>query len=96
MPFDSRWSAIFFIVYLVLNLYIFMSVFLAVVYNQFKENLKREVRENVERRDALLDKVIIFIILNTFVIIYIYHIKRCLSLSGARASAGSARRASSD
>ena len=54
--FDSRWSAIFFIVYLVLNLYIFMSVFLAVVYNQFKENLKREVRENVERRDALLDK----------------------------------------
>ena len=40
-----------------LNLYIFMSVFLAVVYNQFKENLKREVRENVERRDALLDKV---------------------------------------
>ena len=55
--FCFRWSAIFFIVYLVLNLYIFMSVFLAVVYNQFKENLKREVRENVERRDALLDKV---------------------------------------
>ena len=54
--FCFRWSAIFFIVYLVLNLYIFMSVFLAVVYNQFKENLKREVRENVERRDALLDK----------------------------------------
>ena len=54
--FYFRWSAIFFIVYLVLNLYIFMSVFLAVVYNQFKENLKREVRENVERRDALLDK----------------------------------------
>ena len=59
----SRWSAIFFIVYLVLNLYIFMSVFLAVVYNQFKENLKKEVRENVERRDALLDKVFIFITL---------------------------------
>ena len=53
----SRWSAIFFIVYLVLNLYIFMSVFLAVVYNQFKENLKKEVRENVERRTMLLDKV---------------------------------------
>ena len=34
-----------------------MSVFLAVVYNQFKENLKKEVRENVERRNALLDKV---------------------------------------
>ena len=68
MRFDSRWSAIFFIVYLVLNLYIFMSVFLAVVYNQFKENLKREVRENVERRDALLDKVFIFIILIAFVI----------------------------
>ena len=55
--FYFRWSAIFFIVYLVLNLYIFMSVFLAVVYNQFKENLKREVRENVGRKDALLDKV---------------------------------------
>ena len=61
MPFDSRWSAIFFIVYLVLNLYIFMSVFLAVVYNQFKENLKREVRENVERRDVLLDKVFTYL-----------------------------------
>ena len=53
----SRWSAIFFIVYIVLNLYLFMSVFLAVVYNQFKENLKKEVRENTERRNGLLDKV---------------------------------------
>ena len=34
-----------------------MSVFLAVVYNQFKENLKKEVKENVERRNMLLDKV---------------------------------------
>ena len=55
-----------------LNLYIFMSVFLAVVYNQFKENLKKEVRENVERRDALLDKVFIFITLIILVINYVY------------------------
>ena len=51
-----------------LNLYIFMSVFLAVVYNQFKENLKKEVRENVERRTMLLDKV--------------YELVKCESLDG--------------
>ena len=51
-----------------LNLYIFMSVFLAVVYNQFKENLKKEVRENVERRTMLLDKV--------------YELVKCQSLDG--------------
>ena len=51
-----------------LNLYIFMSVFLAVVYNQFKENLKKEVRENVERRTMLLDKV--------------YGLVRCENLDG--------------
>ena len=32
--FLSRWFSVFFILYLVVNLYMFMSVFLAVVYNR--------------------------------------------------------------
>lgn len=52
----SPFYAIFFIVYLTVNLYIFMSVFLAVVYNQFKANLKSEVRDNMARKRLLLDR----------------------------------------
>lgn len=51
----SRGYAAFFVVYLILNLYVFMSVFLAVVYNKFKTNLKNEVRENLNRKKTLLD-----------------------------------------
>ncbi len=34
----------------------FMSVFLAVVYNRFRSNLKNEVRESVERAEVLMDR----------------------------------------
>ena len=37
----------FFMFYLIVNLYMFMSVFLAVVYNTYKTNLKRVVKESV-------------------------------------------------
>uniref|UniRef100_A0A4X2L6X3 Ion transport domain-containing protein n=1 Tax=Vombatus ursinus TaxID=29139 RepID=A0A4X2L6X3_VOMUR len=41
---DWRYS-LFFITYIVINTYIFMSVFLAVVYNNYRKHLKNEVRK---------------------------------------------------
>ncbi|KAG8014914.1 Two pore calcium channel protein 1, partial [Nibea albiflora] len=42
--------AIFFIFYILINTYIFMSVFLAVVYNNYKKHLKEEVRQLVRAK----------------------------------------------
>ncbi|XP_024146035.1 two pore segment channel 3 isoform X2 [Oryzias melastigma] len=42
--------AIFFILYILINTYIFMSVFLAVVYNNYKKYLKEEVRQLVKAK----------------------------------------------
>lgn len=42
--------AIFFIVYILINTYIFMSVFLAVVFNNYKKHLKEEVRQLVRAK----------------------------------------------
>ncbi|XP_070712716.1 two pore segment channel 3 [Pempheris klunzingeri] len=42
--------AIFFILYILINTYIFMSVFLAVVYNNYKKHLKEEVRQLVRAK----------------------------------------------
>ncbi|XP_072239621.1 two pore segment channel 3 [Leuresthes tenuis] len=42
--------AIFFILYILINTYIFMSIFLAVVYNNYKKNLKEEVRQLVRAK----------------------------------------------
>merc|ERR1719167_788377 len=58
MPAYNKHSfyAIFFIVFEAVSLYIFMSIFLAVVYNNYKSNLKREVKEAIERKNDLIDK----------------------------------------
>merc|ERR1711971_438946 len=58
MPAYNKHSfyAIFFIVFEAVSLYIFMSIFLAVVYNNYKTNLKREVKEAIERMNDLIDK----------------------------------------
>lgn len=48
--------SIFFVVFEVVCLYIFMSIFLAVVYNNYRSNLKREVKEAVERRTDLVNQ----------------------------------------
>lgn len=50
----NKGYAIFFVAYLVVNLYLFMRVFLAVVYNSYKDNLKSEVREAVQQKRTLL------------------------------------------
>ncbi|KAI3352688.1 hypothetical protein L3Q82_020154 [Scortum barcoo] len=42
--------ATFFILYILINTYIFMSVFLAVVYNNYKKYLKEEVRQLVRAK----------------------------------------------
>ncbi|KAM9314972.1 two pore segment channel 3 [Pholidichthys leucotaenia] len=42
--------AFFFILYILINTYIFMSVFLAVVYNNYKKYLKEEVRQLVRAK----------------------------------------------
>ncbi|XP_034083246.1 two pore segment channel 3 isoform X1 [Gymnodraco acuticeps] len=46
----SYYFAIFFILYILINNYIFMSVFLAVVYNNYKYHLKEEVRQLVRAK----------------------------------------------
>ncbi|KAI4833171.1 hypothetical protein KUCAC02_016085 [Chaenocephalus aceratus] len=46
----SYFFAIFFILYILINNYIFMSVFLAVVYNNYKYHLKEEVRQLVRAK----------------------------------------------
>ncbi|XP_054841352.1 two pore calcium channel protein 1-like isoform X2 [Eublepharis macularius] len=43
----SGWYCLFFITYVVINTYIFMSVFLAVVYNNYRKHLKNEIRKLV-------------------------------------------------
>ncbi|XP_012708930.2 two pore segment channel 3 [Fundulus heteroclitus] len=42
--------AIFFILYILINTYIFMSVFLAVVFNNYKKYLKEEIRQLVRAK----------------------------------------------
>ncbi|XP_031960277.1 two pore calcium channel protein 1-like isoform X4 [Corvus moneduloides] len=41
----SSWYALFFIAFVIINTYIFMSLFLAVVYNNYKKHLKNEIRK---------------------------------------------------
>ena len=36
----NQWYALFFVVFLIINLYIFMNVLLAVIFNSYKNNLK--------------------------------------------------------
>uniref|UniRef100_M4AG13 Two pore segment channel 3 n=1 Tax=Xiphophorus maculatus TaxID=8083 RepID=M4AG13_XIPMA len=42
--------ALFFILYILVNTYIFMSVFLAVVFNNYKKHLKEEIRQLVRAK----------------------------------------------
>ncbi|KAL0620150.1 Two pore calcium channel protein 1 [Plecturocebus cupreus] len=41
----SWWYSLYFIIYIIINTYIFMSVFLAVVYNNYRKHLKNEIRK---------------------------------------------------
>eukprot|EP00092_Neocalanus_flemingeri_P012682 GFUD01013666.1.p1 GENE.GFUD01013666.1~~GFUD01013666.1.p1 ORF type:complete len:812 (-),score=155.83 GFUD01013666.1:49-2484(-) len=52
---QKAFYSIFFIVFEVVCIYIFMSIFLAVIYNNYRKNLKMEVKEAVERKRELID-----------------------------------------
>ncbi|XP_072528048.1 two pore segment channel 3 [Salminus brasiliensis] len=52
----SSFFAIFFILYIIINTYTFMSVFLAVVYNNYKKYLKEEVQQLVKAKRQKLRK----------------------------------------
>jgi len=51
------WLCIFFVIFIVICLYVFMSIFLAVVYNNYRSNLKNEVHEAIRRKKNLLTTV---------------------------------------
>ncbi|CAK8694814.1 unnamed protein product [Clavelina lepadiformis] len=44
---SSEWFALFFIAYIIINTYIFMNLFLAVIYNNYRAHLKTEIRAAV-------------------------------------------------
>ncbi|XP_046575714.1 LOW QUALITY PROTEIN: two pore calcium channel protein 1-like [Haliotis rubra] len=52
----NNFFAIFFIIYLIICLYIFMSIVLAAIYNNYKKNLKNEVRMSVYGKRRRLAK----------------------------------------
>lgn len=53
----NPWLCLFFIVFIIICLYIFMSIFLAVVYNNYRSNLKNEVKVIIKRKRELLTTV---------------------------------------
>ncbi|GFQ78929.1 two pore calcium channel protein 1 [Trichonephila clavata] len=53
---SNRWYALFFIAYIIICLYIFMNIFLAVIYNNYRKHLKNEVRKLVYMKRKSLAK----------------------------------------
>ena len=44
------WTALFFVLFVVICMYIFVSIFLAVVYKNYRTHMKNEVRKSVYRK----------------------------------------------
>ena len=53
---DNDGWMIFFMVFIILDTYIFMNLFLAVIYNNYKRNVKRDVAEILEMKEEKLRK----------------------------------------
>ena len=53
---DNDGWMIFFIIFIILDTYIFMNLFLAVIYNNYKQNVKRDVSEILEMKQTKLRK----------------------------------------
>ncbi|XP_068682209.1 two pore calcium channel protein 1-like isoform X2 [Montipora foliosa] len=47
---DKPWSSLFFVIFIVVCMYIFVSIFLAVVYKNYRKHLKNEIRASVYRK----------------------------------------------
>ncbi|KAI1296932.1 Two pore calcium channel protein 1B [Halotydeus destructor] len=52
----SRSYALYFVLFLIVNLYLFMNIVLAVVYNNYRKHLKKEVKELVETKHESLSR----------------------------------------
>ncbi|ESO94329.1 hypothetical protein LOTGIDRAFT_232558 [Lottia gigantea] len=52
----NPWFAIFFVCYIIVCLYIFMSIVLAAIYNNYKKNLKNEIRISVFSKRRKLNR----------------------------------------
>ena len=53
---DNDGWMIFFMVFIILDTYIFMNLFLAVIYNNYKQNVKRDVSEILDMKEEKLRK----------------------------------------
>eukprot|EP00096_Caligus_rogercresseyi_P003977 TRINITY_DN1807_c0_g1_i1.p1 TRINITY_DN1807_c0_g1~~TRINITY_DN1807_c0_g1_i1.p1 ORF type:complete len:620 (-),score=138.88 TRINITY_DN1807_c0_g1_i1:1648-3507(-) len=53
----SSWYVIFFVTYIVLTLYVFMNVVLAVIYNNYKRNLRNEITDFYQTKVDLLIEI---------------------------------------
>ncbi|XP_023225433.1 two pore calcium channel protein 1-like isoform X2 [Centruroides sculpturatus] len=53
---ENHFSAFFFLAYLVICLYIFMNIFLAVIYNNYRKHLKNEVKKVVYMKRQSLSR----------------------------------------
>ena len=75
---------IFFVIFIVICLYVFMSIFLAVVYNNYRSNLKNEVHEAIRQVMTLfipVERVIKMTLKNDFCLSVRVHVHlpcRCL------------------
>ncbi|RWS26460.1 two pore calcium channel protein 1-like protein, partial [Leptotrombidium deliense] len=53
---ENRWFAIFFVIFIVVNLYLFMNIILAVIYNNYRKHLKNEVKNLLTMKKNSLRK----------------------------------------
>lgn len=47
---NNAWSSLFFVIFIVVCMYIFVSIFLAVVYKNYRKHMKNEIRASVYRK----------------------------------------------
>ncbi|CAM1308868.1 TPCN3 (predicted) [Pycnogonum litorale] len=50
----NKWNSLFFITFIIIALYIFMSIILAVIYNNYRKHLKNEIKVAVIHKRKLL------------------------------------------
>jgi len=53
---DNDGWMIFFMIFIILDTYIFMNLFLAVIYNNYKQNVKKDVTEILDMKETKLRK----------------------------------------
>lgn len=52
----SRWTCVFFIVYLLFGLFLFMNLLLAIIYSKFKFKIETNVESAIKLRNEYLHK----------------------------------------